>query len=116
MKLQKFIIIHNIIKILLLQNQQQQPFPGLQNNTSQSNNATVPLPMSTLDSLTVHVKMTFLHSIVNHIAKSASNKSNLPLPPALVETYSRLLVYTEIDSFGFKKFISMPIAFCSYNC
>ena len=79
---------------------------GLQNNTAQPNSPTAPLPMSILDSLTVHVKMSLIHSIVTHVSKCASTKSNLPLPPALVETYSRLLVYTEIESIGIKKFIS----------
>ena len=31
---------------------------------------------------------------------------NTPLAPALVETYSRLLVYTEIESLGIKGFIT----------
>ncbi|XP_014210784.1 mediator of RNA polymerase II transcription subunit 23-like isoform X2 [Copidosoma floridanum] len=94
-------------------NQQQQPLQGLQNNSSLANSPTAPLPMSILDSLTVHVKMSLIHSIVTHVAKSASTKSNLPLPPALVETYSRLLVYTEIESIGIKKFINqlLPTVF-----
>ena len=36
----------------------------------------------------------------------AQNKSNVALAPALVETYSRLLVYMEIESLGIKGFIS----------
>ncbi|XP_008216794.1 mediator of RNA polymerase II transcription subunit 23 [Nasonia vitripennis] len=94
-------------------NQQQQPLQNLQNNSALSNSPTAPLPMSILDSLTVHVKMSLIHSILTHVAKSASTKSNLPLPPALVETYSRLLVYTEIENIGIKKFIShlLPTVF-----
>lgn len=71
---------------------------------------TVPLSMCILDSLTVHSKMSLIHSIVSHVAKLAQNKSNMTgncnMAPALVETYSRLLVYTEIESLGIKGFIS----------
>lgn len=55
--------------------------------------------------------MSLIHSIVTHVAKLAQNKSNIPgsnmMAPALLETYSRLLVYTEIESLGIKGFISM---------
>ncbi|XP_041987313.1 mediator of RNA polymerase II transcription subunit 23 [Aricia agestis] len=71
---------------------------------------TAPLSMCILDSLTLHCKMSLIHSIVTHIAKLAQNKSNIPgsnvMAPALVETYSRLLVYTEIESLGIKGFIN----------
>lgn len=67
---------------------------------------TTPLSMSILDSLTVHSKMSLIHSIVTHVIKLAQSKSNMALAPALVETYSRLLVYTEIESLGIKGFIS----------
>lgn len=67
---------------------------------------TTPLSMAILDSLTVHSKMSLIHSIVTHVIKSSQNKANVPLAPALVETYSRLLVYTEIESLGIKGFIS----------
>lgn len=70
---------------------------------------TVPLSMCILDSLTLHCKMSLIHSTVTHVAKLAQNKSNIPgnnmMAPALVETYSRLLVYTEIESMGIKGFI-----------
>jgi mediator of RNA polymerase II transcription subunit 23 len=68
---------------------------------------TAPLSMCILDSLTVHSKMSLIHAIVSHIAKLAQNKTNnCNMAPALVETYSRLLVYTEIESLGIKGFIS----------
>lgn len=42
--------------------------------------------------------------------KQAQSQNSLPigshLAPALVETYSRLLVYTEIESLGIKGFLS----------
>jgi len=50
--------------------------------------------------------MSLIHSIVTHAIKQAQSKSSLALAPALVETYSRLLVYTEIESLGIKGFIS----------
>ena len=38
--------------------------------------------------------------------KLAQAKANICLAPALVETYSRLLIYTEIESLGIKGFMS----------
>lgn len=50
-----------------------------------------------------------LCSIVSHIMKQAQTKNTMPastnMAPALVETYSRLLVYTEIESLGIKGFL-----------
>lgn len=58
------------------------------------------------------------HSIVTHMIKQAQAKSTLPnnisnMAPALVETYSRLLVYTEIESLGIKGFLGqlLPTVF-----
>jgi len=80
---------------------QQQPLP------------TVPLSMIVLDSLTVHSKMSVIHCIVNNMMKQAETKTTMPnsntsptISPALVETYSRLLVYTEIESLGIKGFLT----------
>ncbi|XP_017776006.1 PREDICTED: mediator of RNA polymerase II transcription subunit 23 [Nicrophorus vespilloides] len=77
---------------------------------------TAPLSMAVLDSLTVHSKMSLIHSIVTHVIKLAQSKSGVPLAPALVETYSRLLVYTEIESLGIKGFISqlLPTVYKSH--
>lgn len=110
---------------------------------------TVPLSMVTLDSLTVHAKMSLIHrfdkyyanrlislggieieikmfamfvssfcSIVSHIMKAAQSKNTVPvgsnMAPALVETYSRLLVYTEIESLGIKGFLSKKILYTQY--
>lgn len=97
-------------------NQQQQPLQTLQNTAALANGPTTPLSMSILDSLTVHSKMSLIHSIVTHVIKLAQSKSNMALAPALVETYSRLLVYTEIESLGIKGFISqlLPTVFKSH--
>ncbi|KAK3090128.1 hypothetical protein FSP39_009382 [Pinctada imbricata] len=67
---------------------------------------TQPLPMSLLDSLTVHAKMSLIHGIVHRVIRQAKAKTNIANAPALVETYSRLLVYMEIESLGIKGFIS----------
>lgn len=81
-------------------------------NPQRSNVNTLPsmaLPMSLLDSLTVHSKMSIIHSIVSQIVKMAQGSQGtqkLHLTPAMVETYSRLLVYTEIETFGVKNFIN----------
>lgn len=95
---------------------QQPPLPPMANNAALANGPTTPLSMSILDSLTVHSKMSLIHSIVTHVIKLAQAKSNMALAPALVETYSRLLVYTEIESLGIKGFISqlLPTVFKSH--
>ncbi|KAM9316933.1 mediator of RNA polymerase II transcription subunit 23 isoform 7-T7 [Gastrophryne carolinensis] len=79
--------------------------------------STTPLPMNLLDSLTVHAKMSLIHSIATRVIKLAHTKSSQALAPALVETYSRLLVYMEIESLGIKGFISqlLPTVFKSHS-
>lgn len=99
------------------QQQQSQSQPtNLQNNAALATGPITPLSMSILDSLTVHSKMSVIHAIVTHVMKLAQSKNNMPLAPALVETYSRLLVYTEIESLGIKGFISqlLPTIFKSH--
>lgn len=54
----------------------------------------------------VRRRRSLIHSIATRVIKLAHAKSNLALAPALVETYSRLLVYMEIESLGIKGFIS----------
>ncbi|XP_056641984.1 mediator of RNA polymerase II transcription subunit 23 isoform X1 [Diorhabda carinulata] len=78
----------------------------IQGSSKSSSPPTAPLSMTVLDSLTVHSKMSLIHSIVTHVIKSSQTKSGMPLSPALVETYSRLLVYTEIESLGIKGFLN----------
>lgn len=78
---------------------------AIQGNLKSSVAPTAPLSMAVLDSLTVHSKMSLIHSIVTYVVKLAQGKS-MPLAPAVVETYSRLLVYMEIESLGIKGFIS----------
>ncbi|XP_014240192.1 mediator of RNA polymerase II transcription subunit 23 [Cimex lectularius] len=82
------------------------PPQGTSSSAQTANLPTTPLSMTILDSLTVHSKMSLIHGIVSHVLKLAQSKSNMALAPALVETYSRLLVYTEIESLGIKGFIS----------
>ncbi|KAG9510935.1 Mediator of RNA polymerase II transcription subunit 23, partial [Fragariocoptes setiger] len=68
-----------------------------------------PLSITLLDSMTVHSKMSLMHTIATQLIKMAQgNQSNCPfvLSPALIETYSRLLVYTEIESLGMKNLMS----------
>ena len=40
------------------------------------------------------------------ILKEGKNTLNLALAPAAIETYSRLLVYVEIETLGIKGFMS----------
>ena len=97
-------------------------------NNCYAHGATEPLPMDMLDAMSVHAKMSLTHSIVTHILKhvnnmgsSASgignNKSVVYLSPAVVETYSRLMVYSEIESLGIKGFLNqlLPVVF-KHNC
>ena len=60
--------------------------------------------MNSIRSLCLHSSL--IHSIVTRVIRLAQNKSPVALAPALVETYSRLLVYIEIESLGIKGFIS----------
>ena len=63
-----------------------------------------PLPMEILDSLTVHAKISLIHAIVSHILKQTKN--SVALSPGMVETYCRLLVFSEIESLGVKGFLT----------
>lgn len=56
--------------------------------------------------LCVSPACSLIHSIATRVIKLAHAKSSNALAPALVETYSRLLVYMEIESLGIKGFIS----------
>ncbi|KAH8305992.1 hypothetical protein KR018_009354 [Drosophila ironensis] len=86
------------------------------NGTSKSpNGAQIPavtFSVTVLDSLTVHSKMSLIHSFVTQMLKQAQTKGQVPAA-ALLETYARLLVYTEIESLGIKGFLSqlMPTVF-----
>lgn len=64
----------------------------------------VPLSMVVLDNLTVHSKMSLIHGLVTQMIKQSQCKGPIPTP-ALVETYARLMVYTEIESLGIKGFL-----------
>jgi mediator of RNA polymerase II transcription subunit 23 len=68
-----------------------------------------PLHMDILDSLSVHSKMSLLHHIVTHILKMATAKSTIAISPGMVETYSRLLVYSELETLGIKSFLDKVI-------
>ena len=72
--------------------------------------------MNLLDSLTVHANWPRIQSTATRVIKLAHTKSSVALAPALVETYSRLLVYMEIESLGIKGFISqlLPTVFKSH--
>ena len=68
--------------------------------------ATKPLSMSMLDYLSVHSKMSLVHAIGTKLMKLSSNPSHPAPSPAIILTYSRLLIYEEIDTIGIKGFIS----------
>ncbi|PIK49215.1 hypothetical protein BSL78_13902 [Apostichopus japonicus] len=68
---------------------------------------TEPLSMTMLDSLSTHTKLSFIHHIAtNKIGQVANRNTTLALSPAMMETYSRLLVYVELESLGIKTLIS----------
>lgn len=68
--------------------------------------ATVPLSMTTLDYLSVHAKMSLVHAIGMKLMKLSSVAGHPAPSPAIILTYSRLLIYEEIDTIGIKGFIS----------
>ncbi|KAL1517084.1 hypothetical protein ABEB36_000893 [Hypothenemus hampei] len=90
------------------------PKPGVPPGMQQC----APISIELLDSLTVHAKMNLIHCIVNQIVKLATSKSGHPLSPALLETYSRLLVYTELESLSMKGFIGqlLPQVYKAHAC
>lgn len=68
-----------------------------------------PFPVNLLDSLTTHSKIALLHSIAQRIVNIAQNKGTpqlYQLTPGLVETYGRLLIYTDSESYGVKSFVN----------
>ena len=64
--------------------------------------------------MSVHAKMSLTHSIVQTMCKHVNSKTqNIALAPALVETYCRLLVFSEIESLGIKGLLNqlLPLLF-----
>ncbi|KAJ7421364.1 hypothetical protein BTVI_18632 [Pitangus sulphuratus] len=82
------------------------------NRKAHSDNSKLQIPIP--HSLKLHHDL--IHSIATRVIKLAHAKSSVALAPALVETYSRLLVYMEIESLGIKGFISqlLPTVFKSH--
>nr|XP_020042455.1 mediator of RNA polymerase II transcription subunit 23 isoform X3 [Castor canadensis] len=82
------------------------------NRKAQNDNSKLQIPIP--HSLKLHHDL--IHSIATRVIKLAHAKSSVALAPALVETYSRLLVYMEIESLGIKGFISqlLPTVFKSH--
>uniref|UniRef100_H2YVM4 Mediator of RNA polymerase II transcription subunit 23 n=1 Tax=Ciona savignyi TaxID=51511 RepID=H2YVM4_CIOSA len=72
-------------------------------------NKTTPHSMELLDTLTFHTKMSMLHMISQKIQKFAQANASVALAPALVETYSRLLIYSEIETLGIKILVSQVV-------
>ncbi|XP_063699049.1 mediator of RNA polymerase II transcription subunit 23 [Culicoides brevitarsis] len=74
------------------------------------------LSMQLLDSLTVHAKMSLIHSIVSQLIQLSKTALPHNISPGMIETYSRLLVYSEIESLGIKGFLSqlLPQVFKSH--
>jgi len=62
-----------------------------------------------LDSISVHAKMSLVHSMVQYILKHITHETTLALAPSLVETYCRILVYTEVESLAVKGFINQVL-------
>ncbi|XP_015787237.1 mediator of RNA polymerase II transcription subunit 23 [Tetranychus urticae] len=73
-----------------------------------TNGAIIPLSVSLLDSVTLHTKMSLISNIVAQINKSSSKDGTI-ISPALAETYSRLLIYIELETLGIKNFIQQVI-------
>ena len=80
--------------------------------------ALTPIPLDILDMLSAHAKMNFIVTITNHINKTAdphdamtqTTRSPGPyLAPALLDTFARLLSYTEIDSNSLKMMMNLIV-------
>ncbi|XP_062520937.1 mediator of RNA polymerase II transcription subunit 23-like isoform X3 [Corticium candelabrum] len=78
---------------------------------------TEPCPLEVLDSLTTYAKMSLWNSVLNRVLKPVSGHGHLCLSPALVETYSRLMVYMEMDyGLALKTFLGQAIpSVCKQN-
>lgn len=71
-----------------------------------------PLPMTLLDSLTAHSRNALLHIFAQRILNLAQNKlpaNTYELTPGMIETYGRLLAYTDTEPNGLKMFISFVL-------
>lgn len=70
----------------------------------------LPLPVALLDSLTSHSKIALLHAMTGWILNLAQNKvgaqNGYMLTSALIESYGRLLIYTDIEGYALKPFIN----------
>ena len=92
------------------------PIPGSIN--LKACGAIVPLSMELLDHMSVHAKMSLTHSISSHMQMQIQVKPfNLNLAPALIETFCRLLVFSEIESLGIKGLLNqlLPMIFKTGN-
>ena len=104
-------------------------YTAMPGNSCFAHGAIEPLPMDILDAMSVHAKMSLTHSIVTHILKhvnnmgsstssGGSNKNVVYPSPAIVETYSRLMVFSEIESLhthlGNLLYYSVVVLFLSY--
>lgn len=69
-----------------------------------------PVSMSILDSLTATSKISLLKFFTNNFVKLAQSKSTSEIELSLLETYHRLLVYTEIEANGIKDFINFVMS------
>lgn len=80
--------------------------PGSVGGTGTAGNASGAGPLSVvmLDSLTIHCKMSLIHAITSNIGKNSHAKTNISSVP--VETYARLMIYSEIESLGIKSFLT----------
>jgi mediator of RNA polymerase II transcription subunit 23 len=58
---------------------------------------TEPCPLELLNSLTTYAKMSLWNNVLSRVLKPSAGHGHLCLSPALVETYSRLIVYMEMD-------------------
>ena len=91
------------------------PSAGTTAATTLAQAPTEPLTMDFLDSLSVHAKMSLIHSVVTYVVKQVATGASLAVSPALVETYCRILVYTEIESLGLKSLMNQLLPQVTFN-
>ncbi|XP_043213331.1 mediator of RNA polymerase II transcription subunit 23-like isoform X1 [Amphibalanus amphitrite] len=109
--------MQNVLTEAIMGGGQQRTTVSMPGTNCTASAPTQPLSMAMLDSLTIHAKMSLIHSISHHIKMAPQQHkmggATVALPPALIETYSRLLVYPEIDTLGIKNLTStlLPTVF-----
>lgn len=76
-----------------------------------------PIAMNFLDSIAVHSRFNLTTHIMTHFNNLAQSKSQQPLSSGVVETYSRMMSYTENEQLSIKTFLNQLLpTVLRYHC